>query len=374
MRRLTYLVLLAFILSPVACQKASEPPVAQKASEAPAKETIRITCWAGYAEKFVADFQKLVREKHKVDVEVKIYNPTDQDEFYMAAKNGTADLISPPQDLAKNSRFYCFQEGNYLLAELDLNNIPNAKHILPFFQADDSLIHKGKRYGLPYNCGPYGLAYNTEMVKEAPDSWNILWDPQYAGRYTINNNFAKCNIWITALTLGYTYDQIFDVNNLDRAKVQEKLDVLAKNAKSLWDGEANADEFPGLPLATTWGFAAAQANQKGGKWLLASPKEGGTAWIDYWCITQAAKGMTKRLCEEWINFQLSPSQQAQVVKAQGVSPVVDNVGSLVTPEERVMFHVGDQDYFKTVALWRVLSEETQKAFDEMWETAKKQRQ
>ena len=148
------------------------------------------------------------------------------------------------------------------------------------FQADQSLIHEGKRYGVPYNCGPYGLAYNTEVVKEAPASWNILWDPQYAGKYTINNNFPKCNIWITALALGYTYDQIFDVNKLDRAKIQEKLDVLAKNAKSLWDGEANPDEFPELSLATTWGFAAQQANLKGGKWLIASPKEGGTAWME----------------------------------------------------------------------------------------------
>ena len=39
-----------------------------------------------------------------------------------------------------------------------------------------------------------------------------------------------------------------------------------------------------------------------------------------------------------------------------------------------MFHVGDNDYFKTVALWQVLSAETQKAFDAMWEDAKKHRQ
>lgn len=379
MRPLACLVLLAIVFSPVACKKAAETPeqateAPEQAAEAPEQETIRITCWEGYAKPFVEGFQKLVKEKLGTDVKVEIYNPTDQDEFYMAAKDGTADLISPPQDLAKNPRFYCFKEGDFLLSEVDANNIPNMRHILAFFQADQSLIYEGKRYGVPYNCGPYGLAYNTEVVKEAPTSWNVLWDPQYAGKYTINNNFPKCNVWISALALGYTYDQIFDVNQLDREKVQEKLNVLAKNAKSLWDGAANPDEFPELSLATTWGFAAQQANLKGGKWLIASPKEGGTAWIDYWCITRAAKGKTKKLCEEWINFQLSPSQQAQVVKMQGVSPVVDNVGSLVTVQEKEMFHVGNNDYFKTVALWRVLSEETQKAFDEMWAEAKKHRE
>ncbi|MBI5375330.1 MAG: extracellular solute-binding protein [Candidatus Schekmanbacteria bacterium] len=336
-------------------------------------ETLRITCWAGYAEPYVNEFKELVKKKYNTALTVEIYNPTDQDEFYKAAKNGTADLISPPADLAKTPRFYCFKDGDYLLSPIDEKNIPNLKNLLLFFAKDQSLIHNGKRYGVPYNCGPYGLAYNTNVVKKAPESWNIFWEPEYAGKYTINNNFHKCNIWITALSLGYNYDQIFDIAKLDRKKIQDKLNILAKNAKSLWDGEANPDEFPQLSLATTWGFAAQQANMKGGHWLIASPKEGGTAWIDYWCITKAATGMKKKLCEEWINFELSPKNQANVVKSLGVSPVVNNADTLVTPTEKTLFHVGDNEYFKTVAIWRVMSEETEKAFGEMWEDAKKLR-
>ncbi len=79
------------------------------------------------------------------------------------------------------------------------------------------------------------------------------------------------------------------------------------------------------------------------------------------------------LCEEWINLQLSPKFQAKVVKSQGVSPVVNNVGNLVTAEEKSVFHVGDNEYFNSVAIWRVMSEKTEKAFGEMWEEAKKLR-
>ena len=338
------------------------------------KETIRITCWEGYSDQAVIDaFKSLVKEKYKIDVEVKSTYAVGQEDFYNAAKNGTADLISPPADMAKTPRFNCFKKGKFLLSEIKPKNIPNLKNFLPFFKQDSSLIYEGKRYGLPYNCGPYGLAYNANVFQEAPTTWNVFWDPKYAKKYTINNNFHKVNIWVTALTLGYKYDQIFDIDKLDRAKIQEKLNVLVKNAKSLWDGEANADEFPQLDLATTWGFAVVHANQKGGNWKLASPKEGGSAWIDNWCITSSAKGMTKKLCDEWINLQLSPKFQAAVVKQQGVSPVVNNVGDLVTPDEKTLFHVGDNNYFKTVAIWRVMSEKTEKAFGEMWEEAKKQR-
>jgi spermidine/putrescine transport system substrate-binding protein len=337
-----------------------------------ATETINIMCWEGYSDKAVIeDFKALVKEKYKIDVEVKSSYATGQEDFYNAAKNGTADLISPPADMAKSVKYNLFKKGNVLLASLNLKNIPNAGHMLPFFKSDKSLNTGGKRYGLPYNCGPYGLAYNTDAVKDTPTSWNIFWNPQYAGKYTINNNFHKVNIWITALSLGYKYKDLFNIDRLDRKKIQPKLNELVKGAKSLWDGEANADEFPQLSLATTWGFAVVKANQNGGHWKLAMPKEGGSAWIDYWCVTHAAKGLKKKLCEEWINMQLSPKFQAAIVKQQGVSPVINNVGNLVTPEEKVLFNVGNNNYFKTVAIWQVMSEKTEKAFAEMWEEAKK---
>lgn len=340
-------------------------------SRAAQQETIRITCWEGYADKAVIDdFKMMVKKKYKIDVEVIPSYATGQEDFYNAAKNGTADLISPPADMAKTPRFYSFNKGNMLLAPLSMKNIPNARHMLPFFKADKSLSLAKSRYGLPYNCGPYGLAYNNDVVTNAPVSWNIFWDPSFAGKYTINNNFHKVNIWIAALSLGYKYEDLFDIDRLDRNRIQPRLNELVKGAKSLWDGEANADEFPQLALATTWGFAVVKANMKGGNWKLATPKEGGSAWIDYWCITHAAKGLKKKLCEEWINLQLSPKYQAAVVKQQGVSPVVNNVGDLVTAEEKVLFNVGNNNYFKTVAIWQVMSEKTEKAFGEMWEEAK----
>lgn len=345
-------------------------------SVVPAKasqEVLRITCWGGYAKPYVKAFKSLVKKKYGIDLTVEIYNPTDQDEFYMAAKKGTADLISPPYELPKMPKFYAYGSDGFLVQAVDPAHIPNLKNMLPVFRDDPTPTFAGRRYGVPYNCGPYGLAYNADVVKKAPESWNILWDPQFAQKYTINNNFPKVNVWITALALGYHYGDIFNIDRLDRKRVQDKLNVLARNAKTLWNGAADPDQFPSLSLATTWGFAAQQANLKGGNWLIASPKEGGTAWIDSWYITRAATGNRKMLAEEWINFMLSPDNQADVVKSQGVSPVIGDVGPRLNDKEKAMFHVGDNDYFKTVALWRVMDEKTEKAFNDMWEEAKKGR-
>ena len=183
-----------------------------------ADEVLRITCWSGYAKPYVEGFKKLVKEKYDVDLAVEISNPTDQDEFYQAAKNGTADLISPPYELPKMPKFYAYGDGGFLVQPVDPNNIPNLKKMLPVFREDTTPVFAGRRYGVPYNCGPYGMAYNAKVVKEAPASWNALWDPKYSGKYTINNNFPKVNVWITALALGYPYDDIFDIDRLDRGR------------------------------------------------------------------------------------------------------------------------------------------------------------
>ena len=267
MKRLTYLVLLAFMVSPAACKKAAEETK---------QETIRITCWEGYAKDFVADFSKLVKEKHKVDVEVKIYNPTDQDEFYMAAKDGTADLISPPQDLAKTTRFDCFRGGKRAALRGGREQHPEHEAhfaVLPGRSIPDPrgqtlrcpIQLRTLRAGLQHGGGERG-ARQLECALGSSVH-------RASTRSTTTSRSATSGSQRSAL--GYTYDQIFDINKLDRAKIQERLDVLAKNAKSLWDGAANPDEFPELALATTWGFAAQQANLKGGKWLIASPRRGG---------------------------------------------------------------------------------------------------
>mgnify|MGYP006280730911 CR=1 FL=1 len=357
--------------SPGSCYKChSEGPMANISSR---DATLSITCWEGYAQPYVKDFQALIENKYNLNLEIKIHNPTDQKEFYQAAKEGTADLISPPIELPKIPRFYCYDFKDRYLQPVVIKHIPNFKKMLPVFKDNTTPTFNGQRFGVPYNCGPYGLAYNDDKVKKEPQSWEALWENKYKKKYTINNNFPKCNVWITALALGYPQEKIFDIDNLDRDKIQKKLNILAKNAKTLWDGAANPEEFSNLSLATTWGFAVAKANQAGGNWKMTSPKEGGTAWIDAWYITQAAQGIKKRLAEDWINFMLEEKQQADVVKSQGVSPVLAEVGSGLSSKQKEVFNVGNNEYFEQLAIWRVMNEKTEKAFEEMWEEAKTHR-
>lgn len=73
-----------------------------------------------------------------------------------------------------------------MLQKIDFSNIPNYKYIDAkykglYFDPEDA-------YSVPYNVGMVGLIYNTKLVKEAPTSWNVMWDEQYKGKILMFDN------------------------------------------------------------------------------------------------------------------------------------------------------------------------------------------
>ena len=219
----------------------------------------------------------------------------------------------------------------------------------------------------------YGLCYNADKVSE-PMSWNILWSEKAKNKFTISRDYFDCNIYVTALVLGANYSEIYNYDLLTKKigkdKLTKKLNLLGQNAFSLWEGTAKADEFPELFYATTWGYAVAVANKKGGNWKMANPKEGGTVWIDHWVITHAVKDdkFKRRVCEEWINYCLTDRCQLGVVRNWGVSPVISKVKGL-TAEENTVFNVGNNKFWKNLSLWQIQNKRTQDGFEGLWKRA-----
>lgn len=341
-----------------------------------AKEiTLNILCWEGYTKQYTANFIKLMKEKHKVDIKFNIKNISAPQEFWDAARPKKVDLISPAHNILKSDKWK-FIKGRVALP-IDLKNVPNYKNLLPMLQKNQ-FVTKGKDvFAVPYTMGPYGLCYNADKVPE-PKSWDVLWSEKAKNKFSISKDYPSCNIYVTALVLGANYKEIYDFGVLSKkigvAKLQKKLDVLGKNAFSLWAGTAQPDEFPKLSYATTWGYAVAAANAKGGNWKMANPKEGGTMWVDHWVITHAVKGdkFKKKICEEWINYCLSDQLQIGVVRNWGVSPVLSEVKGL-TAEEISVFNVGNDKYWESLSLWENQDNRTQNGFKVLWKKATKGR-
>ncbi len=69
---------------------------------------------------------------------------------------------------------------NDLLAELNFDNIPNAKANIGAQYWDQSKeFDPDNKYSVPYCWGTVGILYNKTMVDDPVDSWSILWNEKY---------------------------------------------------------------------------------------------------------------------------------------------------------------------------------------------------
>ena len=340
--------------------------------------TLRIRAYVGYADPCVEQFKHLVKEKFGVDLTIDLTVAETPQDLYEAAKNKRADLISPSNNLFK-SKVWPFLNENLVLP-LPIDQIPNYQYVLPIFQYSQFVTENDQVYGTPLAAGPYGLAYNEDLVEEEPTSWNVLWDERYQGKYSISADYPECNIYVTALALGANYDLLYDpatlLNSIPLHQLRSKLNALAKNAFSFWKGTANVEEMDELALITTWGYEVQQANQKGLHWKLANPKEGVIAWLDHWAITSAVEkdSLKYKVCLEWLNFSLSPDVQGKVVSEWGNTPVVGNLMDHYTDKEIEIFKIGNQDFWKKVSLWGIIDPLSLHTAEALWNYAMSQKQ
>lgn len=335
-------------------------------------EELRMMTWEGYApEKHVGIFRQLVREKYGVELNLSIKYISNPDEFYKGVRNKRVDIFSPTHNIPKDPK-YKFIKGKLALP-IDLNHIPHYKEMIPSFQKADYFTEGGQVYVVPFLYGPYGLAYNTGILKETPMTWNILWDPKYARKYAISSDYYEVNIFTTALAMGVDKDKIHHYDAVYSHDMVDKLKHLVKNAGKLWTGVDTADDLQGLSLAAAWGFSFAELKKRGEVWKMSDPEEGSAGWIDCWMISHTLrnKPKLKRIAEEWINYAISPEFQLNVaVRELSSGPVNLTIKDQLTPEEREAFHLNNPNYFQNKFLpWKILDRRTRRGFKLLWKKA-----
>ncbi len=206
-----------------------------------------------------------------------------------------------------------------LLAEIDLDNIPNFKDVMDMFK--DPPFDPGNKYCVPYQWGTTGLGYHIPTFgDEVPDSWAYLFEPEYLKRYAdkgVNVLDDQRELIGAALKyLGYS------VNDTNEEHLYEARDLILK-AKPYWKTFNSSDYddtllIPGeVVLSHGWSgdvFVAVwetydEENDEP-VWWYSIPKEGAVVWVDNMCIP--ASSTRKRTAEHFINYLLSPEVQAAI--------------------------------------------------------------
>ena len=184
-----------------------------------------------------------------------------------------------------------------MLEELDTANMPNLSGVIEWLQTTD-YDPEGK-FSVPYMWGTLGILYNTDMVEDAVDSWDVLFDEKYAGQVIMMNS-QRDTIGLALKKLGYS------MNTREESELNEAKDVLVAQKKSgITSGyllDETKDKMVGneAALAVVYSGDALYAMDKNEKLNYAVPKEGSNIWIDGMCIP---KGSANKACAEaFIDF------------------------------------------------------------------------
>ena len=333
---------------------------------------LRLLIWEGHAPSaLISRFEKQIEAKYNFKIKLDIRYVESSDDFYSLIRNGEVDIVMMTHHHFKDKRFNYIE--NKLLLPFDLKNIPDFKYVIPAIQEAEYLHSGGEVYALPESQGPYGLAYNTSLLKEEPKSWNIFWDPRFKGKYVIGANEYIYNAIITALALGYSRESIASFEALNNSTFRTKLRELAVNAHSFWIGVDKPDDLSGHLLAAVWGDSFGPLKQRGEQWKISEPIEGTPCWIDNCAITSelADKPFLKKLAEEYINGVLSSEYQVgHILRVVGTIPIITNIEHILTPEEKKRIYHETPNFFdKNRILLPTLSKRDRNGLKLLWKEA-----
>ncbi|GEK90511.1 ABC transporter substrate-binding protein [Alkalibacterium kapii] len=191
-----------------------------------------------------------------------------------------------------------------LVLPLDHEKINGFENIDGAFM--DLSFDRGNQYSIPYFWGTLGIAYNENMVKDAPMTWEDLFDSEYRNSILMIDG-AREVLGIGLQATGHSLNSK-DRNELDAAA--DKLTDLAPNIKALVADEIKMymiQEEAGL--AVTYSGEAADMIWENEDIHYILPEEGSNLWFDNMVIPYTVKN--KEAAYAFINFMLVPEVAAQ---------------------------------------------------------------
>lgn len=262
------------------------------------------------------------------DCEVEHYFLSSIPELLSVLENGGVGQI----DVVCINPLYLQQYLNAgVLDTIDTTALENYNDLREDFRTIDEVKDAdGNIIGVPWVWGTTSLFYNADVITEDITSWSALWDPQYAGKVTYENEYDAA-IRTAAMYAGEP------PRDPDIDTVREALTGLKSNVKTFWtshDDFIKAYTSGEVILGNVWGSIATELKNEGYNIKYVHPEEGTVGWCDYWCIVRDSAN--KDLAMKWIDYCTGEYFQdcMATAGAQAYSPVNTAVTDSLSEEMR----------------------------------------
>lgn len=323
---------------------------------APETRTLRVFNWGEYISDGSDGSLNVIKEFTKrtgIQVDYQVFSTNE--EMYAKIISGSTDYdVLIPSDYMIGKMI-----NEDLLAKLDFSNIPNYKYIDDAFKNLE--YDPANEYSVPYTWGTVGIIYNKTMVTDPVDSWDILWDSNYAGKILMFNN-PRDSYGIALKKLGYSQ------NTTDRDEIDQATDELKKQ-KLVVQAYVMDEIFPKM----TAGEAALAPYYAGDAVTMISdnpdldfvvPKEGTNRFVDAMVVPKTSKN--KDLAEQFINFMLEEEVALANIEYIGYSTPMRNVKALLDEEVQNSFSYPDDEVLSRCETFVNLDDETTAYMQDGW--------
>lgn len=355
--------LLPALLAPLLLFQA--PPA--QAAEAPEAvpltgETIYVYNWGEYiadGTDGTLDVNAEFTRRTGIQVEYSTFDTNESLYSKLVGGGASYDVIIPSDYMISRM----INEG--MLEKLDFSNIPNFQYI------DEEYRNMGydpsNEYSVPYTWGVVGIFYNKDYVTEPVDSWEILWDEQYAGKILMFDN-PRDAFGIAQKRLGFSFNSTDEDQWIEAAALLKEQKPLVQ--AYVMDQIFNKMESGEAWLAPYYAGDAATLVAENDKIGFAIPtKEGTNFFVDAMCIPKGCRN--KRGAEAYINFLCDPEIAAANMEYIGYS-TPETAAKELLPEDVVSNPIfyPPQEILDNSEVFVALPEETSELLDTLWAEVK----
>ncbi len=282
--------------------------------------TLNVYNWGEYISDGSDDNIDVVKEFEKLTGINVNYSTFDSNEtmYSQITKGGVSyDIIIPSDYMIER----LIKEN--MLLEIDTEKVTNLDLIDDQYKS--LYFDPENKFSIAYSVGLVGLIYNTKVVTESPDSWEILWDERYKDQILMFNN-PRDAFAIAQFRLSQ------DINNTEKSKWDTAADLLIEQKPFLqsyvMDEVYGKMETGEAALAPYYAGDFLTMYENNEDLAFVYPKEGTNIFVDSICIPKNTTNYDAAIM--FINFLLEP--EIALANAEYIGYASPNIAVVTNPD------------------------------------------
>ncbi len=325
----------------------------------PGEGEVSIVAWPGYIERGETDpaYDWVTGFEAATGCKVSVKTAGTSDEMVALMNEGGFDLVTASGDASLRLI------AGKTVQEINPDLIPSWGTVDERLQMAPWHTVGGKHFGVPYQWGPNVLMYNTEVFKEAPTSWSVVFEEQTlpdgkSNKGRIQAFDGPIHIADAANYLMAHQPElgIKDPYELTEAQYQAALELLRQQHQIVhryWhDAMMQVDDFTneGVVASGSWPFQVNLLKSKDAPIASTLPAEGATGWAD--TTMMHADAEHPNCAYLWMEHSLAPKVQGDLAAWFGSVPSVPAAckgNELLTDEGCATNGIDD---FAKIHFWR----------------------